>query len=127
MLHKTLGLFFRDCELEKRREANFSAFVIYYHTGKLLQGYEPEARQLFAETLKYGKNQSLMHQLIEDMKPHLLRDLLNLNTLQEQYEVPSIIDINAKDDENSTPICLALKSKNIDCARFLLKTHLDKL
>ena len=36
MLHRTLGLFFRDCELEKRREANFSAFVIYYHTGKLL-------------------------------------------------------------------------------------------
>lgn len=35
-LHKTLILFFRDCELEKRREANFSAFVMYFHTGKLL-------------------------------------------------------------------------------------------
>lgn len=76
------------------------------------------------------------------MKPHLVRDLLNLNAVaaraREEMELSmdtealewntgSVIDINARDEENSTPLCLALKSKNTDCARFLLKSHLEKL
>ena len=62
------------------KQPNFTSFLLFFQTGKLLQGHEPEARQTLTETLRYNqKERPLIHQLAEDGKAHLLRDLLNLN------------------------------------------------
>ena len=71
-----------------------------------------------------------------------MRDLLSLNPLavsarekmELDHDVDSlewnqgpVIDVNAKDAEDSTPLCLALKSKTFECAKYLLKYFADKI
>lgn len=41
--------------------------------------------------------------------------------------VGPVIDINQRDEDDSTPLCLALKNKSSECAKYLLKSHSDKL
>ena len=41
--------------------------------------------------------------------------------------VGPVIDINQRDEDDSTALCLALKNKSTECAKYLLKSHSDKL
>lgn len=64
------------------------------------------------------KNRSILHQLAEDNKLYLLRELLDQDL---------DLDINQVDDDNSTALVIALKNKHLDFAKFLLKNHSDKI
>ena len=53
----------------------------------------------------------------------MIKDVLNLNFIYHN----GIINLNKVDDENSTPIVIALKNKYTDIAKFLLRYHSERL
>ena len=80
------------------------------------------------ENLKYGpKERSIIHQLIEDNKLVLFRDLINLNSIYKDNAGKPIIDINEQDHDEATPLVMALKNRCNEIAKYLLKFHPDSL
>jgi len=76
--------------------------------------------------LKYGpKDRTILHQLVEDNKLVLLRDLLNLNSQYKDSAGKPILDINELDQDQATPLVMSLKNGHDEVAKYLLKFHPD--
>ena len=79
-------------------------------------------------SLKYGpKERSIIHQLVEDNKIVLFRDLINLNSQFKDKDDQPIIDINEVNHDQATPLIMSLKNKHNDIAKYLLKFHADSI
>ena len=61
-LHQRICSFMTACEQEKRREANFTAFILYFHLGRLFVGYEREVKNFFKKQFRFAaKSGTLLH------------------------------------------------------------------
>lgn len=74
----------------------FSQFLLFFMSKK--QNHDKltgQDRKETLQSLKYGpKDRSIIHQLVEDNKLILFRDLINLNSQYKDKDGKPIVDIN---------------------------------
>lgn len=94
----------------------------------ILQKQDGQNKKDILDSLKYGpKERSILHQLVEDNKLVLFRDLINLNAGSKGKDGKPIININELDHEDATPLVMALKNRHNEIAKYLLKFHAETL
>lgn len=92
-----------------------------------MRKFPDQSQPEIIKSLTYSqKERSLLHELTEDNQLNLIKDIINIHSSQPRNP-ETIKFVNSVDNENSTPLVIALKNKFVDLSTFYLQTYGDKL